>query len=99
ALSWRVIDNGKVGGARLKQRKAREINEVELQKLEISVGRELARIQNDLLGIVAKHKALATGAESARQTATAVQQNLGSGLSSQLEYRLAERSCLKTETG
>ena len=99
ALSWRVIDNGKVGGALLKQRKAREINEVELQKLETSVGRELARIRNDLLGIAAKHNALATGTESARQTATAVQQNLGSGLSSQLEYRLAEGSYLKTETG
>jgi outer membrane protein TolC len=99
ALSWRVIDNGKVGGALLKQRKAREINEVELRKLETSVGRELARIQNDLLGITAKHNALAGGAESARQTATAVQQNLGSGLSSQLEYRLAEGSYLKTESG
>lgn len=99
ALSWRVVDNGKVGGALLKQRKAREINEVELQKLETSVGRELARIRNDLLGIGAKHNSLVTGAESARQTATAVQQNLGSGLSSHLEYRLAEGSYLKAETG
>jgi outer membrane protein TolC len=99
ALSWRVIDNGKVGGALLKQRKAREINEVELQKLETSIGRELARIRNDLIGIEAKHKSLAAGTQSAADTVTGVQQNLGSGLSSQLEYRLAEGSYLKTETG
>ena len=99
ALGWRVIDNGKVGGARLRQRKAREINEVELQKLQSNVGRELSRIRNDLAGIDDKHKSLASGTENARQTASAVQQNLGSGLSSQLEYRLAEGSVLKTETG
>jgi outer membrane protein TolC len=99
ALSWNVIDNGKVGGAVLRQRKAREINEVELAKLETSVGRELARIRNELLGIDAKHKSLATGSESARQTAAAIQQNLGSGLSSQLEYRVAEGSALKTQSG
>lgn len=99
ALGWRVIDNGKVGGALLRQKKIREINEVELQKLEVNVGRELSRIRNDLAGIEAKHKALVGGTESARETAVAVQQNLGSGLSSQLEYRLAEGSVLKTETG
>ena len=99
ALGWRVIDNGKVGGALRRQRKAREINEIEVQKLEANVGRELSRIRNDLAGIEAKHQALAGGTESARETAVAVQQNLGSGLSSQLEYRLAEGNVLKTETG
>jgi outer membrane protein TolC len=99
ALSWRVVDNGKVGGAVLKQRKAREINEVELRKLETNVGRELARIRNDLVGIEAKHKSLVGGSQSARQAAAAVQQNLGSGLSSQLEYRIAESSYLKTASG
>jgi outer membrane protein TolC len=99
SLGWRVIDNGKVGGALLRQKKVREINEVELQKLETNVSRELSRIRNDLAGIEAKHKALVGGTESARETAVAVQQNLGSGLSSQLEYRLAEGSVLKTETG
>ena len=99
AYSWQVIDNGKVGGAVLKQRKAREINEIELHKLEANVGRELLRIRNDLAGIEARHKSFAAGTESAEQTATAVQQNLGSGLASQLEYRLAEGSFLKTESG
>ncbi len=99
AYTWQVIDNGKVGGAVLKARKAREINEVELHKLEASVGRDLLRIRNELAGIDARHKSFAAGTDTAEQTAAAVQQNLGSGLASQLEYRLAEGSHLKTQTG
>jgi outer membrane protein TolC len=99
AYTWQVIDNGKVGGAVLKARKAREINEVELHKLEASVGRDLLRIRNELAGIDARHKSFAAGTDTAEQAAAAVQQNLGSGLASQLEYRLAEGSHLKTQTG
>jgi len=99
AYTWQVIDNGKVGGAVLRQRKAREINEIELHKMEANVGRELVRIRNDLAGIESRHKSLAAGTETASQTAAAVQQNLGSGLASQLEYRVAEGSALKTQTG
>jgi outer membrane protein TolC len=99
AYTWQVIDNGKVGGAVLKARKVREINEIELQKLEASVGRDLSRIRNELAGISARHKSFAAGTDTAEQTAAAVQQNLGSGLASQLEYRLAEGSSLKTQTG
>ena len=99
AYTWQVIDNGKVSGAVLKARKAREINEVELQKLEASVGRQLSQIRNDLAGIEARHKSFAAGTDTAEQTAAAVQQNLGSGLASQLEYRLAEGNYLKTQSG
>jgi outer membrane protein TolC len=99
AYTWQVIDNGKVGGAVLRARKAREINEVELRKLEASVGRELSRIRNELAGIDARHRSFVAGTDTAEQTAVAVQQNLGSGLASQLEYRLAEGSHLKTQTG
>ena len=99
AYTWQLIDNGKVGGAVLKARKAREINEIELHKLEASVGRDLSRIRNELTGIETQHKSFAAGTDTAEQTASAVQQNLGSGLASQLEYRLAEGSYLKTQTG
>lgn len=99
AYTWQVIDNGKVGGALLKQRKAREINEVELRKLEANVGRQLVQIRNDLAGIDARHESFAAGTDTAEKTAAAVQQNLGSGLSSQLEYRVAEGGYLKTQTG
>jgi outer membrane protein TolC len=99
AFTWQVIDNGKVGGAVLKATKIREINELELKKLEAGVGHQLSRIHSDLAGIAERHKALSAGANNAEQTAVAVQQNLGSGLASQLEYRVAESSFLKTQTG
>ena len=99
AYTWQVIDNGRVGGAVLKARKAREINEVELHKLEAAVGRELSQIRNDLNGIEARYKSFSSGTENARETAGAVQENLGSGLASQLEHRVAEGSYLNSQTG
>src|SRR5262249_24178093 len=99
AYTWQVIDNGRVGGAVLKARKAREINEVELHKLEAAVGRELSQIRNDLNGIEARYKSFSSGTENARETAVALQQNLGSGLASQLEHRVAEGSYLNSQTG
>src|SRR5437016_6998453 len=99
AFTWQVIHNGKVGGGVLRARKAREINEVELHKLEASVSRQLLQIKSDLTGIAERHKSFVVGGENAEQTAAAVQQNLGSGLASQLEYRLAEGSYLKTQSG
>jgi len=99
AYTWQVIDNGKVTGAVIRARKAREINEVELHKLEAGVGRELSKIRNDLYGIQARYQSFAAGTQNAEQTAAAVQQNLGSGLATQLEYRVAEDSHLKTQTG
>jgi outer membrane protein TolC len=99
AYTWQVIDNGRVTGAVIKARKAREINEVQLHKLEASVGRQLSQIRNDLSGIEARYQSFAAGTSTAEQTAAAVQENLGSGLASHLEYRLAEGSSLKAQTG
>lgn len=99
AYTWQVIDNGKVGGAVLKATKVREINELELKKLEAGVRQQLSRIHNDLAGIAQRQKALSSGTNNAEQAAVAVQQNLGSGLASQLEYRVAESSFLKTQSG
>ena len=97
--TWQVIDNGKVGGAKMKKRKAREINEVACQKLEANVGRELLRIRNDLESIEAGRRSLAAAADAADQNVLAIKQNLAGGLSSELEYRLAESSFLKTKSG
>ena len=99
AYTWQVIDNGKVGGAVLRARSAKEINELELKKLEANVGQQLSRIRNQLNGIAERHNALISGATNAEEAAAAVQRNLGSGLASQLEYRVAESSSLKTQSG
>jgi outer membrane protein TolC len=94
AYTWRVVDNGKVYGATMKQRSAREINEATLRKLEADVPRDLARIRNNLQAIATKREALVSGASTAEQTATTVQQNVAEGVVSQLEFRLAENALL-----
>ncbi len=58
AYTWRVVDNGKVGGAVLKARSAREINELTCRKLEANIPRELSRIANDLKTTEVREKSL-----------------------------------------
>src|SRR5436190_1653360 len=52
AYTWRVVDNGKVGGAVLRARAAREEKELTCRKLESNVSRELPRIANEIQAIV-----------------------------------------------
>src|SRR5262245_51697003 len=52
AYTWRVIDNGKVGGAVLRARAAREENELTCRNLEGNVTGELQRIADDIQAIV-----------------------------------------------
>jgi outer membrane protein TolC len=96
--TWHVIDNGKVYGAVMKQREAREINEVELRKLEADVPRELSRIQNSLKAIATKQSALKDATAAAEQNETIVQQNLASGVASQFEFRQVESALLETKS-
>jgi outer membrane protein TolC len=99
AYTWHVIDNGKIGGAALKARATREINELTCRKLEMNVRRELARIANNLKGIEGRERSLATASAAAQESAIAVQQNLASGLVSPLEYRVTQNAFLETESG
>jgi outer membrane protein TolC len=88
-----------VGGAVMRQRAIREINETVVERLETNVPRELKRIANNLNALAAQQKALERGASVAEQTVTGVQSNLEQGLSSQLEYRSAETSLLQARAG
>jgi outer membrane protein TolC len=99
AYTWRVIDNGKVGGAVLKARSAREINELTCRKLEVNIPRELSRIANDLKTTEVREKSLSSAAAAAEESARAVQQNLASGLASPLEYRVTQNAFLETKSG
>src|SRR5213595_3263898 len=80
AYTWRVVDNGKVGGAVLKARAAREVNELTCRKLEANVSRELSRIANDLQAIDARQSSLSTASAVAEESARAIGENLASGL-------------------
>ncbi|HYY35154.1 MAG TPA: TolC family protein [Candidatus Binatia bacterium] len=97
--TWRVVDNGQVGGAVLKARSAREINELTFRKLEANIPRELSRIANDLKTTEVRKESLASAATAAEQSAQAVQQNLASGLVSPLEYRVTQNAFLETKSG
>ena len=94
SYNWRIIDNGKTGGAVLRQKEAREINEVLLAKLEASVRRELTRIDGNLRAIQAQHDALAKAADVAEQNVVNLRENILQGFASQLEYREGESSLL-----
>ena len=97
--TWRVVDNGKVGGAVLRARSAREINELTCRKLETNIPRELSRIANDLKTTEVREKSLASAAAAAEESARAVQQNLATGLVSPLEYRVTQNFLLETQSG
>jgi outer membrane protein len=99
AYTWRVVDNGKVGGAVLKARATREINELTCRKLEANVSRELSRIANDLKGIDMRERSLSAASVAAEEGARTVRENVASGLASPLEYRVTENAFLKTRSG
>jgi outer membrane protein len=97
--TWRVIDNGKVGGAVLRARSAREINELTCRKLEANIPRELSRIANDLKTTDVREESLVSATAAAEESARVVQQNLASGLASPLEYRVTQNAFLETKSG
>ena len=99
AYTWRVIDSGKVGGAVLRARSAREINELTCRKLETNIPRDLSHIANYLKTTEAREGSLASAATAAEASARAVQENLASGLASPLEYRVTQNAFLETKSG
>jgi outer membrane protein TolC len=99
AYTWQVIDNGKVGGAVLRARSAREINELTRRKLEANIPRELSRIANDLKTTEIRENSLSSAAAAADASARAVHENLASGLASPLEYRVTQNAFLETKSG
>jgi outer membrane protein TolC len=99
AYTWRVVDNGKAGGAVLRARAARETNELTCRRLEANVSRELSRIANDLRAIDGRERSLSAASESAVESARVVRENVASGLASPLEYRFTQNAFLTTRSG
>jgi outer membrane protein TolC len=98
AYTWRVVDNGKVGGRVARARAVREMNEISLRQLEANVSLELKRIANNFHAIEERWKSLSAAVASAEQNVNVVQRTLAEGLSSQLEFRTAESSFLETKS-
>jgi outer membrane protein TolC len=98
AYTWRVVDNGKVYGAVAQRRAAREINELLLRRMESDIPRDLTRIRNNLQAIAKNHASLSQATNAAAQSALTTNENLSTGVSSQLEARLAENASLEVKT-
>ncbi|HWM25029.1 MAG TPA: TolC family protein [Chthoniobacterales bacterium] len=98
AFTWRVVDNGRVGGRVVRARAVREMNEISLRQLEANVSLELRRISNNLRAIEQRWKSLSAAIASAEQNVNVVERTLAEGLSSQLEFRNAESSFLETRS-
>jgi len=98
AFTWRVVDNGKIGGRVARARAIREMNEISLRQLEANVALELRRIDNNFHAIDQRWKSLNGAVASAEQNVNVVQRTLTEGLSSQLEFRTAESSFLETRS-
>jgi outer membrane protein TolC len=99
AYTWRVIDNGKVGGAVLRARAAREQNELTCRKLEADVTRELPRIANEIQATAAREQSLASATTAAEESAQTVKENVANGLVSAFEYRVTQNGFLRTKSG
>jgi outer membrane protein TolC len=99
AYTWRVVDNGRVGGAVLKARSAREINELTCRKLEADIPRELSRIAEWLDATEERERSVSGASEAAEESARVIQQNVASGLASPLEYRVTQNEFLQSRSG
>jgi outer membrane protein TolC len=97
--TWRVIDNGKVGGAVLRARAAREENEITCRKLETNLSQELPRIANNIEAMAARERSLASATAAAEESAQTVKENAANGLTSQFEYRVTQNGFLRTKSG
>ena len=98
AFTWRVLDNGRIGGQVARQRAIREMNEISLRQLEANVALDLKRIANNFRALEARWKSLSAAVSGADQNVNVVQRTLEEGLSSQLEFRTAESSFLETKS-
>ena len=97
AFTWRVVDNGRVGGQVMRARAIREMNEISLRQLEANVALELKRISNNLQALEQRWRSTSGAIAGAEQNVNVVQRTLAEGLSSQLEFRNAETSFLETK--
>jgi outer membrane protein TolC len=97
--TWQVVDNGKVGGAVLRARSAREINELTCRKLEANIPRELSRISDWLKATEERERSLTGASKAAEESAHAIQENVANGLASPLEYRVTQNAFLETKSG
>jgi outer membrane protein TolC len=99
ALSWSVIDNGRVTGASRRVEATRQGYEVVLHKLEQDVPRELAAVAGALQNATARHQALVESAVAADENLKLIETQLALGQSTQLDFLKAQNNLLSVRAG
>jgi len=67
--------------------------------MERDAGRDITRLRNDFRAIAEAEKKLRGASATAKQNAAGIAKNLENGISSQLEFRLAENDLLDVNAG
>lgn len=99
ALSWLVVDNGRVTGASRRTEAARQGYEIVLHKLEQNVPRELATVEGALQSSDARRKALLESAADAEENLKLIETQVALGQATQLDFLKAQNNLLSVRAG
>ncbi len=98
-LTWRVIDNGQIIGARRRLDAVRQEYTLALHKLEAAVPRELATIAGALQTAGARHAAFVKSAAAAAENLQLIEARLALGQATQLDFLNAQSDLLGVRAG
>jgi len=98
-LTWRVIDNGQVIGARRRLDAIRQEYTLALQKLEKAIPRELAEIAGALQDTTAQYNAFVKSAATAAENLQLIEARLALGQATQLDFLNAQSNLLGIRAG
>lgn len=99
ALTWQVIDNGRITGASHQLEAVRQEYEIALHKLEQNIPRELTAIEAALRSADANHDALLKSAESAEENLHLVEAQVSLGEATQFDFLKAQSNLLSVRVG
>ena len=98
-LTWRVIDNGQVIGARHQRDAVRQEYTLVLHKLEEAVPRELATIAGALQTAAARRNAYDKAAAAAAENLQLIEAKVALGQATQLDFLNAQSDLLSVRAG
>ncbi|MGA2605655.1 MAG: TolC family protein [Verrucomicrobiia bacterium] len=99
AMSWQVIDNGRVTGASHRLEATREAYKIDLHKLEQNIPRELATVEGSLQDADARRAALVKSAAEAEENLKLIETQVAVGQATQLDFLNAQRNLLSVRAG
>jgi outer membrane protein TolC len=99
AMSWQVIDNGRITGQSRQIEATRQSYEIALQKLEQDIPRELAAVEGSLQNADARHAALVKSAAEAEENVKLIETQIALGQATQLDFLNAQSNLLSVRVG